>query len=1032
MDFSPFCCFAHEIAEINMDLIENFFKSRGFSIGSDGSDIKPKALNFSENQKLTRKLKGYVYVYESPEHTNTSFYLISTELTGEELFEVRKHIWNEDKFDLYFTTENTGSSFATTLFYAKTNPKDRIDEFKIERFEGDETDSKKLEKIRKWQFDSGKFWFSYSGFLEKIKKRTRVDKKLIDTLKQLKIKLSRELRNRRTQNSDKIVQALIDRTLFIKFLEDNHIINSYFYRHYFKKDDLNYKSFLEKNDTKNINELFKRINEIFNNFLFEVPVIDENDLDKNICKLIHEMISQKDWETGQLSLFDFQFDVIPIEFISHIYEVFLEDKQLEQGIYYTPKKLAQLIVDDILTKPGTILDPACGSGMLLVIAFRQIMNFLPAKSKEVADIIEHRNRLLKDFIFGIEKDETARRIAVFSLYLELFRGLEPEKIKGYIEYKLKFGNTAQLFPYDFSGNIKCANSLEIRGEAPHQNKTFDYIVGNPPYFEIKNRDYEKSFIDNFEIKIGHKIITARDVIGNSQISQCFILKIKDWANKNTKFGFVVNSSIFYNEKSENFQEFFFRYFQLERLYELTLVKEILFPNAKESVNVLVFNNRVVNSNSFEYFPVELGIFSIHFNLLIIQDDKSFPVNQQDILEGKLRLRDYLIGNQFDRKLVSKLKNNNASLGGLILDDNYYGLARGMEITGKEVVCKSKGITKSEYDGYPKREKKLLLEEYKDKHSSNEQNGDYKIPFIKKNCLDSFRIKSHDCYLKESDIDNGIFRRNKKTDFFKGNRILYRYVSKRIHDAYFFFGHYIEHETIAIANDLYSIRLKNEEDYLIVTALLNSDLVNYFLNIDEIVRPKGTYTKINMSTFKRIPVCSFGNDEIRSEIVDISRDLTAGTYRYEGKIKEKLNELIFDLYGLSFLEKARIRDFFSEKRDVCESDLESYIQSLKYTLEIYFEGHLEIEYYIGENLPFGLVVAAIYFKKSRKQQPTAKKTIQYTINEILKENPEEKFLAMREKIYGKDCIYIVKSNLYQYWTITKAYEDGQEILKKLRA
>jgi hypothetical protein len=1014
-----------------MSLVENFFKDRDFSFGSNESDIKPKTLIISENSRLTGKLKGEVYVYESSKQTNTSFYLISTELTGEELFEVRKHIWNEDKFDLCFTMENTENSFITTLFYAKTNPKDQVDEFKIESFAGDETDLKKLKKISKWQFDSGEFWLSYADFLEKIKKRSRVDTKLIDTLKQLKTKLSGEFKKKHTQNSNKIVQALIDRTLFIKFLEDNHIINSYFYRHYFGKDKLNYKSFLEKNDTKNINELFKRINEIFNNFLFEVPIIDENDLDKNICKLIHEMISQKDWETGQLSLFDFRFDVIPIEFISHIYEVFLEDKQLKQGIYYTPKKLAQLIVDDILKKPGTILDPACGSGMFLVIAFRQIMNFSPAKSNEVADIIEHRNKLLKDFIFGIEKDETAHRIAVFSLYLEIFREIEPEKIKRYIENRLKSGNTIQLIPYDFSGNIKRANSLAVRGETPHEKKTFDYIVGNPPYFEIKSRDDEKPFIDNYEIKIGDELIKAKDVVGNMQISQCFILKIKEWANKNTKFGFVVNSSIFYNEKSKKFQKFFFQYFQLELLYELTRVKEILFRNAKESVNVLIFNNREIDNNSFEYYPVELGIFSKYFNLLIIQDDKSFPVNQQDVLDEKLRLRDYLIGSEFDRKLVNKLKNNSVGLEELILDDNYYGLARGMEITGQEVVCKSKGITKSQYDEYSKQERDRLLEEFKESHSSNERKNEFKIPFIKKSGLDSFRISNYDCYLKEADINNEIFRRNKKMDFFKGNRILYSQVSRVIYNVYCLFGHYIEYETICIANDIFSIRLKDGEDYFIITALLNSDLVNYFLNIDEIVRPKGTYPKINMSTIKRIPICSLENDEICSEISAISRDLTAGKYSYNGEIKEKLNELILDLYDLSFLEKARIKDFFAEKRDVVEPDLENYKQSLQYTLEIYVKGQLEIEYYIGKNLPFGLVITAIYLNKSQEEQPTGKKTIQYIINEILQENPQEKFLAMREKIYGKDCIYIVKSNQYQNWTITKAYEDGQEILNKLR-
>ncbi|HLP59586.1 MAG TPA: N-6 DNA methylase [Candidatus Deferrimicrobium sp.] len=1005
-----------------MNLINDFFKDRGFSFGTDNSDIKPKTLTISGNPKLTDKLKGNVYVYESSEQTNTSFYLICIDLELEELFEVRKHIWNEDKFDLYFTINRNENSFA--LYYAKVDPRE---EFKIASFRGDETDLEELEKINKWQFDSGKFWLSYSDFLDRIKKSTRVDKKLIDTLKLLKLKLASEFNGK-----DKIVQALIDRTLFIKFLEDNHIINSYFYKHYFGSTELSYKSLLKDNDTKNINELFRLINEIFNNFLFKEPFIDENDLNKNICRLIHDMISQKDWTSGQLSLFDFQFDVIPIEFISHIYEVFLEKKQLDEGIFYTPKKLAQLIVDDILLKPGTILDPACGSGMFLVVAFRQIMSFKPAHSNKVADIIDHRSKLLKDFIFGIEKDETAHRIAVFSLYLELFRQIEPEKIKEYIENKLKTDRTVKLFPYVFSDNIKHANSLEVEGEIPHEKKTFDYIVGNPPYFEINSRDDEQSFIDKYEIKIGDEAIAAKDVVGGKQISQCFMLKIKDWANKNTKFGFVVNSSNFYNERSNKFQKFFFQYYQLERLYELTRVKDILFRNAKESVNVLIFNNLEVNNNSFEYYPVEMGIFSNYFNLLIIQDDKRFLVNQQDILNEKLRLRDYLVGNEFDRKLINKLKRNGTRFEELISDDNYYGLARGMEITGKSEICKSTGISESEYDGYSKKKKDKLLNESKESRSSKERKNEYQIPFIKANCLDNFRILCFDCYLNEDDFSKEIFRRDKKAEFFKGKRILYTYIPRKINNGYLFYAHYIKFDPICIANNLYSIRLKKEENYLFVTALLNSKLINYFLNIDEIIRPNGTYTKLNKSNINKIPVCPSGNTEIFSEILIISRDITDGKLLYQGEIKEKLNELIFDLYDLSYLEKTRIKDFFSEKKNVDKSDMETYRKSLHYTLEIYLKCQPEIEYYIGENLPFGLVVTAIYLNKSQVGQPTGRKTIQYIINEILQRNPEEKFLALREKIYGKDCIYIVKNNQYQSWTITKAYEDGQEILKKLRA
>ncbi len=98
--------------------------------------------------------------------------------------------------------------------------------------------------------------------------------------------------------------------------------------------------------------------------------------------------------------------------------------------------------------------------------------------------------------------------------------------------------------------------------------------------------------------------------------------------------------------------------------------------------------------------------------------------------------------------------------------------------------------------------------------------------------------------------------------------------------------------------------------------------------------------------------------------------------------------------------------------------------------MFFENKPQIDYYQGVNLPFGLTITAIYFDDARENNPSGRKTLQYKINEIL-ETTNEKFLTMREKIYGENSIYIVKNNSYHSWTITRAFEDGQEILNKIK-
>lgn len=126
-----------------------------------------------------------------------------------------------------------------------------------------------------------------------------------------------------------------------------------------------------------------------------------------------------------------------------------------------------------------------------------------------------------------------------------------------------------------------------------------------------------------------------------------MLKIKDWANEKTRFGFVSNSSNFYNDKSEKFQSYFYSNYGIEKIYELSRVKKILFEKAQESVVALIFTNKFEN-NVINYYPVELGLFSEKpFELLIIQDDKIIPLIQEKLIGNELRLRDYLIGNEYD-------------------------------------------------------------------------------------------------------------------------------------------------------------------------------------------------------------------------------------------------------------------------------------------------------------------------------------------------------------------------------------------------
>nr|WP_274704131.1 N-6 DNA methylase [Polaribacter marinus] len=1010
-----------------MGVVIDFFNELGFNLNKD---LLPVKVVIENSSKLNEKLKNTAFFFDSPNQTNTSFYFINEILDEKELKEIRKYVWNENKADLLFYLKNDNLT-KLVLQYAKVSPNVSDDDCELDRFNISIEEQEKLDKIQRWKFDSGIFWTNYQEFLIKSKKFKSIDKELVGTLEALKNQLNSafSLVSDNTEKKEEYVQALIDRTLYIKYLEDNHIINSFFYEHHFKDSEVDYKKLLLNTDSIGLNKLFEIIHNIFNNELFEKPTIPKKYLNSKICGLIQDSLNHN-IEVGQLRLFDFRFDIIPVEFISYIYEIFLTDKQKENGIYYTPKKLAQLIVDDIIVEDeiGSVLDPSCGSGMFLITAFQRLLeNSKEEELKDVASRIEFRTKLIKDNIFGIEKELTAQRFTLFSLSLQLFRGLEKTQIRDFIADQLKKKGQVELFKkHSFFNNIQHANSLETDlDKIPHKDKTFSYIVGNPPFFEVKNTDefkIEISFIDKFTYKNDATKYNAKEVVGKHQISQCFFIKIKDWSNKNTKFGFVSNSSNFDNEKSKDFQKFFYSEYGIKKIYELSRVKKILFENASESVLALIFSNQKNDSGLIKYYPVKMGLFSEKpFNLLIIKEDESFIIKQNDLINNDFDLRDFLIGNYLDISLIDKLSDNN-SLEDYLSKNNNYSSFKGLDGVEFNKLKKHYNLIDKKINS---KEKVELYYQYAyDKFLSKTKTDTNNTPYLYRpdGKISKFIINKIDGYTNKKHIINDNFQRTRNHFIYEEENILLNLFGKKINAVFV-------KETFYFSNLLFGLKLEDKNYYYLFTAIINSKVIDYFLKQKHQKRFGSNFSYLNVSAIKELPIPKELNNNTAFEISRISKNLTDKEYKYNNEVQENLNELIFDLYDLSYLERQRIKDYFLNKKAVTTSknEIGDYIKTLESSINIFLKKPVTFEK--EHNTGLGLLAIKINLNDT-SDTPSAKKTGLYLLNEIFEQNPQENFLASREKIWGKDCIYIIKQDINTNWTKTKAYEDGQEVLKKL--
>jgi hypothetical protein len=500
-----------------------------------------------------------------------------------------------------------------------------------------------------------------------------------------------------------------------------------------------------------------------------------------------------------------------------------------------------------------------------------------------------------------------------------------------------------------------------------------------------------------------------------------MLKIKDWANKNTKFGFVQNSSNFYNDNSNHFQDFFFSQYQIDTFYELSRVRKILFERAGEPVVVTIFNNKsVLPTTTIKYYPVDLELFSKEFNLLIIQEDKRIDLMQQDIRDKKVVLRDYLVGNEYDLGLIMKLSNFKKLEEAIIKDEtlSFEGLKR----IGNEKLASYFSL--NDFNRLSNNEKTFWHEKFAfENYLSKNADSHYNMPYIYQPSekIESFSINTVDGYINKRDINKHNFQRIRSMPIFEGEKILLNRFGNQIKAAY-------SDDCLFFSNLIYGIKLQDKSLYPLITAILNSDLIYYFLTQKYRRRDGANMSNITTVAIKNIPIPQYFDEHLVSQISELSQNLTDKKLEYKAEVKTLLNELIYDLYELSFYEKQRIKDFnISDKTNLKKPEIKEYKKTLRDMFKVHFDATPQIESYIDNVFGTGITVVAIYFNDVKNSQVPLKKILTYSLSEEILKSNNKKFTLLQSKIVGRNSVYLIKNSLLKNWTITKAYEDAKEIL-----
>jgi hypothetical protein len=313
----------------------------------------------------------------------------------------------------------------------------------------------------------------------------RVDRALLRNLSDTREALSSATRRRIPTD---ILDALLCRLVFTCYLFDRGVIGQSYLAGIGVKGASHLKDVLANKPAAEaktaLYKLFKQLGKQFNGDLFSDDLGKEAGfVEEPHIKTLKDFFHGTSVRSGQQSFWPYDFSVIPIETISAIYEQFLKESDEQAGAFYTPRFLAEVVLDTALDGMGSVLgkkflDPACGSGIFLVGLFNRMAEEWQQQNPTAHNPRRARElmKLLRESLFGVDINPTACRITAFSLYLAYLDQLSPRDIQ---QLQVPGGALPKLVTADkSSGNIRRGDFFDGAVSLPTD---MDLIIGNPPW-----------------------------------------------------------------------------------------------------------------------------------------------------------------------------------------------------------------------------------------------------------------------------------------------------------------------------------------------------------------------------------------------------------------------------------------------------------------------------------------------------------------------------------------------------------------------
>ena len=325
--------------------------------------------------------------------------------------------------------------------------------------------------------ESGRYWEENP---DDFRPEERVDRVLLDNLTQ-----SHQLLHDAGLPTD-AAQALLVQTMFVAYLEDRKIVGAEYFRGVSNARAGDFETLLGAGDVGSLERLFEELKQDFNGDLFIAPCsFDAADrgprLGPSHLKILARFRSgheEMHGPGGQYRFWGYDFRYVPVELVSAVHDRFLGERpdRRTSGAYYTPMFLADTVISrtwdrlpPAIRDGGRFLDPACGSGIFLVRLFQRLCEHRRAAGGE-RTIRWDDLRVILSRLQGRDRDGSAVRMAVFSLYVALLEEVDPPSIRALMKH-------GRILPRLYGSTLREEDFFATDpDDAPA-----DAVVGNPPW-----------------------------------------------------------------------------------------------------------------------------------------------------------------------------------------------------------------------------------------------------------------------------------------------------------------------------------------------------------------------------------------------------------------------------------------------------------------------------------------------------------------------------------------------------------------------